>query len=40
MERDWLRPEPEWTIRTWVVLTLLSMLPLGLAVVLFSVDGR
>jgi len=39
MEYDWLRPEPEWNVRTCVVLTLLSMLPLGLAVVLFSVDS-
>ncbi len=40
MEHEWLRPEPEWNIRTWVVLALLSMLPLGLGVVLFSVGNH
>jgi hypothetical protein len=40
MEHNWLRPEPEWSLRTWVILALLCTLPLGLTVVLFTVGNH
>jgi hypothetical protein len=37
MENDWLRPNSEWGLRTWVVLVLLCVLPVGLIILLFTV---
>ncbi len=35
MTNEWLTPAPQWGLRTWVALALLSLLPIGLITVLF-----
>jgi uncharacterized membrane protein len=34
---DWLRPDDQWSLRTWIILGLLSLLPIMLTIVLFTV---
>jgi hypothetical protein len=36
MTTEWLAPDPQWGLRTWVTLALLALLPVGLFTVLFS----
>jgi hypothetical protein len=40
MTNEWLTPASQWGLRTWVTLAFLSLLPIGLATVLFSPASR
>ena len=40
MTTEWLTPPPQWGLRTWVTLALLTLLPIGLITVLFPPASR
>jgi hypothetical protein len=37
VENNWLTPDSQWGFRTWVILALLSLLPIALTIALFTV---
>jgi hypothetical protein len=40
MTTEWLTPDSQWGVRTWVTLALLALLPIGLITVLFPLASR